>query len=346
MKDIIISNFKIGSNHKPFIIAEMSGNHNQSLDRALELVDAAAEAGAHALKLQTYTADTITMKGVLTIDDKNSLWNGKELHDLYKLAYTPWEWHKSIFDRAKEKGLIAFSSPFDETAVDFLETLNVPMYKIASFENTHHPLLKKVAATGKPVIISSGVTSRADITESINVLKKAGCKDIILLKCTSTYPATPENTNLLTIPDFINAFNCTVGLSDHTMGIGASVAAVALGARVIEKHFTLRRADGGVDSAFSLEPEELKSLVIETERAFLSLGKIQTEILPAEEKSLQFKRSIYVSKDIKAGETFSSNNLRIIRPANGLAPKHWDEVNGKISKKDIKAGTPLNWEHI
>jgi pseudaminic acid synthase len=346
MNDITIGNYTIGSNHKPFIIAEMSGNHNQSLDRALELVDAAAVAGAHALKLQTYTADTITMKGAYTIEDKNSLWNGKELHDLYKMAYTPWEWHKPIFERAKEKGMIAFSSPFDETAVDFLESLNVPIYKIASFENTHHPLLKKVAATGKPVIISSGVTSREDITESVNVLRNAGCKNIILLKCTSTYPASPENTNLLTIPNFIETFNCTVGLSDHTMGVGASVAAVALGARVIEKHFTLRRADGGVDSAFSLEPEELKSLVIETERAFLSLGKIQYNILPAEEKSLLFKRSIYVSKDIKAGEALSVENLKVIRPANGLAPKHWDEVVGKKVKIDLKAGTPLSWEYI
>lgn len=346
MNDIKIGNYTIGNGHKPFIIAEMSGNHNQSLDRALELVDAAADAGAHALKLQTYTADTITMKGAMTIDDKNSLWNGKELHDLYKMAYTPWEWHKAIFDRAKEKGMIAFSSPFDETAVDFLESLNVPLYKIASFENTHHPLLKKVAATGKPVIISSGVTTREDITESIDVLRNAGCKNIILLKCTSTYPATPENTNLLTIPDFINSFDCIVGLSDHTMGVGASVAAVALGARVIEKHFTLRRADGGVDSAFSLEPEELKSLVVETERAFLSLGQIQKGILPAEEKSVQFKRSIFVSKDVKKGEVLSADNLKVIRPAKGLAPKHWDEVVGKTFKTDIKAGTPLSLEHF
>jgi pseudaminic acid synthase len=346
MNDIKIGNFVVGNNKKPFIIAEMSGNHNQSLDRALELVDAAAAAGAHALKLQTYTADTITMKGAYTIQDKNSLWDGKELHDLYKMAYTPWEWHKPIFDRAKEKGMVAFSSPFDESSVDFLESLNVPAYKIASFENTHHPLLKKVAKTGKPVILSTGVTTREDVKESIEVLRKAGCKDLIILKCTSTYPATPENTNLVTIPDFIKSFDCIVGLSDHTMGVGASVAAVALGARVIEKHFTLRRADGGVDSAFSLEPEELKSLVVETERAFLSLGVIQTGILPAEEKSLLFKRSIYISKDIKAGEVLNEDNLRVIRPASGLAPKHWDEVVGKRAKTDLKAGTPLSWEHI
>src|ERR1700758_2757555 len=267
MTEIKIGSFAIGAKHKPFIIAEMSGNHNQSLHRAFELVDAAANAGAHALKLQTYTADTITMKGAYTINDSNSLWNGKELHDLYKEAYTPWEWHKAIFDRAKSKGMIAFSSPFDETAVDFLEELNVPLYKIASFENTHHPLLIKVAKTGKPVIMSTGVSSVADIDESIRVLRNAGCKELILLKCTSTYPATPENTNLLTIPHLAQLHNCIVGLSDHTMGIGAAIASVALGARVIEKHFTLRRADGGVDSAFSMEPEEMKSLVIESERA-------------------------------------------------------------------------------
>ncbi len=344
MNDLKIGNYTIGNNHTPFVIAEMSGNHNQSLDRALELVNAAADAGAHALKLQTYTADTITMKGVCTINDTNSLWNGKELHDLYKMAYTPWEWHKAIFDRAKEKGMEAFSSPFDETAVDFLESLNVPAYKIASFENTHHPLLKKVAKTGKPVIVSTGVSKLDDITESVEVLKNAGCKHIILLKCTSTYPATPENTNLLTIPDMIKKHKCVVGLSDHTMGTGVSVAAVALGARVIEKHFTLRRADGGVDSAFSLEPEELKSLVVETERAFLALGKVQYGVQPAEEKSVLFKRSIYVSKDIQAGEIFTPENLKIIRPALGLAPKYWDQVIGKKAKMDVKAGTPLNWD--
>jgi pseudaminic acid synthase len=346
MQEIRIGKHLIGTDHKPFIIAEMSGNHNQSLERALEIVDAAAAAGAHALKLQTYTADTITMKGVYTINDKNSLWNGQELHDLYKMAYTPWEWHKPIFDRAREKGMEVFSSPFDESAVDFLETLNVPAYKIASFENTHHPLLKKVASTGKPVIISTGVSTLEDIIESIAVLRNAGCKDIIVLKCTSTYPATPENTNLLTIPDMYDKYQCLIGLSDHTMGTGVSVAAVALGAKVIEKHFTLSRADGGVDSAFSLEPEDLKTLVVETERAFLALGKVFYGILPAEEKSLFFKRSIYISKDIKKGEVLSSDNLRIIRPSSGLAPKHWDEVLGKIAKEDLKAGTPLSWDFI
>lgn len=346
MNTIKIGPYLIGNDQKPFIIAEMSGNHNQSIDRALELVDAAAAAGAHALKLQTYTADTITMKGAMTIQDKNSLWNGKELHDLYKMAYTPWEWHKTIFDRARAKGMVAFSSPFDETSVDFLETLDVPAYKIASFENTHIPLLKKVAATGKPVIVSTGVASITDIDEAVRTLRNAGCKDIILLKCTSTYPATPENTNLMTIPHLAKLHDCIVGLSDHTMGVGASVGAVALGARVIEKHFTLRRADGGVDSAFSLEPEELKMLVIETERAFLALGKIQYGVQPAEQKSLEFKRSIYVSKDIKAGETLSADNLKIIRPAYGLAPKYWEQVLGRKAVTDLKAGTPLTWSNI
>lgn len=341
MNEIKIGHITIGNNQKPFVIAEMSGNHNQSIDRALQLVDAAAASGAHALKLQTYTADTITMKGAYTINDPNSLWNGKELHDLYKEAYTPWEWHKAIFDRAKEKGMIAFSSPFDETAVDFLETLNVPIYKIASFENTHHPLLIKVAKTGKPVIMSTGVSSAEDIEESVTVLKNAGCKDLILLKCTSTYPATPENTNLNTIPHLAKLHNCLVGLSDHTMGIGVSVAAVALGARVIEKHFTLRRADGGVDSAFSLEPEELKALVIETERAFLALGNVQIGVQAIEAKSVFFKRSIYVAEDIQEGEVFSEKNLKVIRPGDGLHTRYYFELLGKKAKKGYKKGSPL-----
>lgn len=346
MKKIKIGNIEVGNDCKPFIIAEMSGNHNQSLDRAFELVDAAAAAGAHALKLQTYTADTITMKGAYTITDPNSLWYGKELHDLYKEAYTPWEWHKAIFDRAKEKGMIAFSSPFDETAVDFLESLNVPAYKIASFENTHHPLLVKVAKTGKPVIVSTGVSSIADIDESVRVLKNSGCKEIILLKCTSTYPATPENTNLNTIPHLAQLHNCIVGLSDHTMGIGVSVAAVALGARVIEKHFTLRRADGGVDSAFSMEPEELKALVVETERAFLALGNVEYGVQKAEEKSLFFKRSIYVAEDIKVGELYTEKNLRVIRPGDGLAPKYYLQIIGKTATKNYLKGTPFKLDDL
>ncbi len=344
MKTIHIGTIPVGPGHKPFIIAEMSGNHNQSLERALAIVDAAAEAGAHAIKLQTYTPDTMTMVGALTIADPDSLWKNRELYDLYQEAYTPWEWHQAIFDRAHEKGMLAFSSPFDETAVDFLEKLQVPAYKIASFENTDLPLLKKVAATGKPVIVSTGVATVAEVDEAVRTLKANGCQDIVLLKCTSTYPATPENTNLRTIPHLAQLFDVPVGLSDHTMGVGASVAAVALGACVIEKHFTLRRADGGVDSAFSLEPQELKLLVEESERAFLALGNIQYGVQKAENKSRLFKRSIYVAQDLQAGAIFTKENLRVIRPNNGLEPKYLDQVIGKTAKTAIKAGTPLTWE--
>jgi pseudaminic acid synthase len=337
----------IGHQHKPFVIAEMSGNHNQSLDRALAIVDAAAKAGAHAIKLQTYTADTMTIKGIHTIKDKDSLWYGKELHDLYKMAYTPWEWHEPLFKRAQEHGMIAFSSPFDATAVDFLESLNVPLYKVASFENTDHPLLKKIAATGKPVIMSTGVSTVADVYESVQVLRNNGCNQLTLLKCTSTYPSTPENTNLLTIPVLQQIFSdCLIGLSDHTAGVGASVASVALGARVIEKHFTLRRADGGVDSAFSLEPEELQTLVVESERAFLALGHAEFGVLDAEVNSKQFRRSIYVTEDIHAGDTFTEKNLRVIRPGDGLEPRFYESLLGLPAKKSLKKGSPLTFTDI
>jgi pseudaminic acid synthase len=344
-----IANFTVSPQHRPFIIAEMSGNHNQSLDRALALVDAAAEAGAHALKLQTYTPDTITFNGTTDefyIRDTQSLWADKNLYTLYKEAYTPWEWHAPIFERARQHGMVAFSSPFDTTAVDFLESLNVPVYKIASFENTDHILLRKVAQTGKPVIMSTGVATVSDIAESVKVLRDNGCRDLVLLKCTSTYPATPETTNLLTIPHMSALFNVPVGLSDHTMGIGASVAATALGAVVIEKHFTLRRADGGVDSAFSLEPEELKSLVVETERAFLAMGQVSYVPTPKEQKSLQFKRSLYVVKDMAEGDPFTPETVRSIRPANGLHTRHYDEVLGRTATRPIPAGTPLSWELV
>jgi pseudaminic acid synthase len=347
-KEIKIGHCWIGANHKPFIIAEMSGNHNQSLERALAIVEAAAAAGAHALKLQTYTADTITFKGTHTINDKNSLWNGQELHDLYKMAYTPWEWHKPIFDHAKKLGMVAFSSPFDTTAVDFLETLDVPAYKIASFENTDHILIKKVAKTGKPIIMSTGVASVADIEESVEIFKSLGCENLILLKCTSTYPASPENTNLLTIPHMSLLHDCQVGLSDHTMGTGVSIASVAFGARVIEKHFTLSRAEGGVDSAFSLEPHELKILVEETERAFLALGKVDYSLSEKEQKSLLYKRSLYVVKDIKKGERFTPDNIKSIRPSEGLHTRYYEILVGETKKAtiDISAGTPLNWNMI
>ncbi len=347
--DFTIGTTTIGDRHKPFIIAEMSGNHNQSLDRALSIVDAAASAGANALKLQTYTPETMTIQatgGLFTISDKESLWSGRNLFDLYREAFTPWEWHEAIFDHAKKRGLIAFSTPFDESAVDFLESLNVPLYKIASFENTDWPLLMKVASTRKPVIISTGAATISDIDGAVKILRDNGCKNLVLLKCTSTYPATPENTNLKTIPHLAEMFDCHVGLSDHTMGIGAALGAVALGARVIEKHFTLRRADGGVDSSFSIEPEELKGLVVEAERAFLALGQISYGVQPAEQKSLQFKRSVYAVKDIKKGEPYTKENIRVIRPGDGLKPMYFQTILGKFASEDIGAGTPLTWKNL
>ncbi|WP_018477407.1 pseudaminic acid synthase [Pontibacter roseus] len=346
INDISIAGRMVGKGHKPFIIAEMSGNHNQSLERALAIVDAAAASGADAIKLQTYTADTMTLPGAFTIKDEGSLWKGRELYDLYQEAYTPWEWHQPIFDRARERGIIAFSSPFDETAVEFLESLEAPVYKIASFENTDHPLLRKVAATGKPVIMSTGAATVQEVAEAVQVLREEGCLELILLKCTSTYPASPENTNLRTIPHLRELYGVQVGLSDHTMGVGASVAAVALGATVIEKHFTLSRADGGVDSAFSLEPQELNLLVVESERAWQALGHVQYGVQRDEEKSRLFKRSVYAARDIKAGEALTKENIRVIRPGLGLAPKHYEELLGMTAKKDIPAGTPFSWDLV
>ena len=339
----------VGSGHPPFVIAEMSGNHNQSLERALELVDAAASAGAHALKLQTYTADTITLSergGDFQIKDSDSLWAGQNLHDLYTKAHTPWEWHKPIMARAAERGMLCFSSPFDETAVDFLSELNVPAFKIASFENNHLPLIRKAAATGKPLIISTGMASLADLERAVDAARDAGCQDLILLKCTSTYPATAKNTNILTIPHLRELFGCEVGLSDHTMGVGVAVASVALGASVIEKHFTLARAEGGVDSAFSLEPEEMKVLVVETKRAWQALGKVRYGPTDAERKSLVFRRSIYISKDISAGELFDETNLRIVRPGDGAPPYLYSKLIGKTANRNYSAGTPLSFEQL
>jgi len=337
----------IGQGHSPFVIAEMSGNHNQSLDRALDIVQAAADAGAHGLKIQTYTPDTMTLDldvGEFHINDPGSLWAGTSLHKLYSKGSTPWEWHKPIFDRALELGMIPFSTPFDDTSVDFLETLQVPCYKIASFENTDLPLIRHVASTGKPLIISTGMASLAELDEAVNAAKAAGCRDLVLLKCTSTYPADPHNSNVLTIPHMRALFECEVGLSDHTMGLGASVAAVAHGASVIEKHFTLDRADGGVDSAFSLEPGELRSLVIETERAWQSLGKINYGPSKAEKRSLQFRRSIYIARDLEAGETLNRENLRCVRPGLGLPPKYYDMLLGRRVNQAVKMGTPMRWD--
>jgi pseudaminic acid synthase len=337
----------VGRHAAPWVIAEMSGNHNQSLERALQIVDAAAKAGAHALKLQTYTADTLTLainEGEFFIRDEKSLWKGSSLHELYRRAYTPWEWHEPIMRRAAEHGMLAFSTPFDESAVDFLESLGSPAYKIASFENVHLPLIRKAAATGKPLIISTGMAGVAEIEDAVKAARAAGCRDLVLLKCTSTYPATPENSNILTIPHLRELFDCEVGLSDHTMGVGVAVAAVAHGASVIEKHFTLSRAEGGVDSAFSLEPAELAALVVETERAWQALGKVTYGPTEAEKGSLVFRRSIYVAEDLKAGDVLTSRNLRCVRPGLGLPPKYYDVLLGRRVVRGAKKGTPMQWD--
>lgn len=347
MKEIRIGNFRVGKSHQPFIIAEMSGNHNQSLERALAIVDAAAEAGVQALKLQTYTADIMTLdieEGEFFIDDPNSLWKGNSLYNLYQQAYTPWEWHEPIFKRCHELGLIALSTPFDETAVDFLESLNVPCYKIASFENTDVQLLKKVASTGKPVIVSTGMAEISELDEAVRTLRSNGCRDIVLLKCTSTYPASPDNCNLFTIPHMKELFQCQIGLSDHTIGNGVAVAAVALGATMIEKHFTLSRDDGGVDSMFSTEPKEMAKLVIESRAAWQALGNVKYGPTTSEVPSLKHRRSLYVTGDIRAGDVFSLNNIKAIRPGLGLPPKYLDIVIGKKAARDIKKGTPLSFD--
>ena len=333
----------------PFIIAEMSGNHNQSLERALAIVDAAADAGVDAVKIQTYTADTMTIDidtGEFFISDKDSLWKGETLYHLYEKAHTPWEWHKAIFERCKERGIMGFSTPFDDTSVDFLEDLGVPCYKIASFENVDLPLIRKVARTGKPIIASTGMTTVAELSDLVQTVRENGCTDLTLLKCTSSYPASPEGTNLRTIPHMRELFGCAVGLSDHTLGIGAAVASVALGAAVIEKHFTLSRAEGGVDAAFSLEPAEMAQLVRECRTAALALGAVSYERAEQEQKSLQFRRSLYVVEDMKAGDVFTEKNLRRIRPGMGIPPKYYDALLGRCVKCDVKRGTPVSWDIV
>jgi len=344
-----IAHREIGPQAPPFVIAEMSGNHNQSLDRALSIVEAAARAGAHALKLQTYTADTMTLaisEGEFFISDEQSLWKGKSLHDLYTQAHTPWEWHEPIMRRARALGLLCFSTPFDDTAVEFLERLDVPCYKIASFENNHLPLIRTVAATGKPMIISTGMATVQELDEAVTAAREAGCEDLVLLKCTSTYPANPQFSDVRTIPHMRELFGCEVGLSDHTMGVGVAIAAVAHGASVVEKHFTLRRADGGVDSAFSLEPDEMASLVVEVERAWQSLGRIRYGPSDAERASMVYRRSLYIAQDMKSGEKLTRENLRCVRPGLGLAPKYYELVLGRCVRKDVRIGTPLHWDLI
>ena len=347
MHDISIAGKTIGENHPPFIIAEMSGNHNGSLENALDIVRSAAKSGAHALKLQTYTADTMTINktdGDFYIDNPDSLWHGRSLYELYHEAHTPWEWHKPIFDLAKDLGMAAFSSPFDASAVDFLESLDVPCYKIASFENIDIPLIRKVASTGKPMIISTGMATLSEIDEAVTEARDNGNKDLILLQCTSTYPAYEGDSNLKVIPVLQDAFKCQVGLSDHTMGIGVAIASVALGARVVEKHFILDRSAGGVDSAFSLEPNELQSLVEESDRARKAIGQVTFSRSSAEEKSTQFRRSLYVVEDVKAGDIVNAQNVRAIRPGLGLSPKYHDQLMGRRFSRDIKRGTAVFWD--
>jgi len=343
---MLIGQRRIGREARPYVIAEMSGNHNQSLHRALAIVDAAAAAGADAIKLQTYTADTMTIDSDapgFVVDDPKSLWAGRHLYELYQQAHTPWDWHAPLVQRAAQHGMHCFSTPFDESAVDFLETLGVPAYKIASFECTDLPLIRKVAATGKPMIVSTGMATLAEIDETVRTARAAGCQELVLLKCTSTYPSTPENTHLRTIPVLREAFGCEVGLSDHTMGCGAAVAAVALGATVIEKHFTLARADGGVDAAFSLEPAELALLRTETERAWQALGSVQFGGSAAEQQSKVHRRSLYIVADLEPGDRLTPQNLRAIRPGLGLPPKHLHELLGCAVVRKVTRGTPASW---
>jgi len=344
---ILIDGRPVGAGHPPYVVAEMSGNHNGDINRAFALLEAAKVAGAHAVKLQTYTADTITIDhdgpGFVI---QGGLWSGRSLHDLYQEAHTPWEWHRPLFERARALGLGIFSSPFDATAVDLLEDLGAPAYKVASFELVDLPLVRRMAATGKPLILSTGMAHLGEIQEAVAVARDAGCSQLILLHCVSGYPTMPEDANLRTIPHLAEAFGVPAGLSDHTMGIAVSVAAVALGACFIEKHFTLRRADGGPDAAFSLEPEELAALVAGTRTAWNALGRVSYDVAPSERANLQFRRSLYVVADMVAGEVFTEANLRSIRPGYGLAPKHLPELLGRRAARALARGTPFAWSMV
>ncbi|EHR42300.1 pseudaminic acid synthase [Alishewanella jeotgali] len=349
MTEIKIGNRLIGAKQPPFIIAELSGNHDQSLDKALAMVDAAAKCGADAIKIQTYTADSMTLDisyGDFVIQDADNLWQGQSLHDLYQKAMTPWNWHKTIFDRAASHGMLAFSTPFDLAAVEYLEQLNTPCYKIASFENSDHGLLAAVAKTGKPVIMSTGMATQSELAESVEVLRKHGCCDLILLKCTSHYPAAPVDANLATIPHLAELFGCQVGLSDHTAGIGVAVASVVLGATIIEKHFVLDRSEGGVDAEFSLEPTEFSALVQECNRAAVALGKVTYGGTEKEQASRKYRRSLYIAEDMQAGDVFNPTNLRSIRPGRGLEPKYLPMLLGKPIRKAASKGTAMSWDLI
>ncbi|MFI7127610.1 pseudaminic acid synthase [Nonomuraea sp. NPDC050153] len=346
---ITIDGRPIGIKNPPFIVAELSGNHNGSLEQALAIVDAAAAAGAHALKLQTYRPDTLTIDcdgPAFRVGDGHELWGGESLYRLFERAHTPWEWHQPIFERAREHGLTAFSTPFDPTAVEFLEKLGVPAYKIASSEIVDLPLIRLAAATGKPLILSTGMASIGEIHAALTAAHEAGCTQVALLSCTASYPASPDESNLRSLMVMSVLTGATVGLSDHTPGIGVSVAAVALGASIIEKHVTLSRADGGVDSAFSLEPDELATLVVESRRAWLALGEVSFGPRPSEREGLRFRRSLYVVRDVRAGDAVTPENVRSIRPAGGLPPDAATAVMGRHFTKNVPSGTPLTWDLI
>jgi len=344
---IAIAGRMIGPDQPPYVIAEMSGNHNGDIGRALALIDAAKAAGADAVKLQTLTADTITIDhdgpGFVI---EGGLWHGRRLYELYQEAHTPWDWHPRLFQHAREMGITIFSSPFDPTAVEFLEKLGAPAFKVASFEIVDTPLVARMARSGKPLIISTGLASPEDITDAVTAAREAGGREIILLHCTSGYPTPASQMHLRTMPDLAAAHGTLVGLSDHTMGTAVAVAAVALGACVIEKHFTLARADGGVDSAFSLEPDELARLVADCRDAWSALGSVHYEEVEAEAAGRDHRRSLYVVADVTKGETLTPENIRSIRPGHGMAPKHLYEVLGKPAARDLKRGEPLAWELI
>ncbi|MFJ4107274.1 pseudaminic acid synthase [Oerskovia enterophila] len=348
-RTVSIDQHLVGEDHRPFVVAEMSGNHNGDLGRALAIVDMIAESGAQSVKLQTYRADTITIDAdgpAFRVSEGHELWGGKNLYQLYEEAHTPWEWHGPIFERAREHGLVPFSSPFDDTAVDLLEDLGAPVYKIASLEIGDLPLLRRVARTGKPVILSTGAANITDVDLAVRTIRAEGNDQIVVLGCTSSYPASPAESNLRTIPVLRDTFDVVVGLSDHTMGIGVAVAAVALGASVLEKHVTLARSDGGVDSDFSLEPAELAALVAESERGWLALGSVNVGPTAGETESRRLRRSLFVVADVRQGDVVSSANVRSIRPAGGLEPALLDTVTGRTFTQDVPRGTPLSWDVI